>query len=395
MPISTWPAIDLETRRWVHRDPMASRRARMRNTGEFGAAVVPEISGLTPDLPHHVLAAAHQATSAMVAFDRGSGGLTALPFAAILLRGESATSSQIENLTVRARKLSLAAVGARIGGNAELVARNVTAMQAAIDAASQLDSDAIRTMHRVLTEGVQEDAGQYRNEWVWIGGDSPVTANYVAPEHHAVPAAIEDLIAFLHRRDLDPTVHAAIAHAHFETIHPFTDGNGRTGRAIVSSLLRARGTVQNVNIPISSGLLHDIDDYIGALNEYRAGNPAPIVECFAAAVLGSLANADQLIDDVRAFHDHVLNSRRRVTAPLKAVAELCCSEPAFTAGMVENLAGITRATAYRTIDSLTNAGLLREERSIKVRGQKVWVVPAIVKALDDFAERAGRRNYGS
>lgn len=63
--------------------------------------------------------------------------------------------------------------------------------------------------------------------------------------------------------------------------------------------------------------------------------------------------------------------------------------------MVENIAGISKATAYRTVDSLTEAGMLREERSIKVRGQKVWVVPAVVRALDDFAARAGRRNFGS
>ena len=141
--------------------------------------------------------------------------------------------------------------------------------------------------------------------------------------------------------------------------------------------------------------MHDIHDYIDALHDYRAGNPASIVECFSHAVLGSLANADQLINDVRSFHGQVLDSRRRVTAPLRAVAELCCSEPAFTARMVENIAGISKATAYRTVNSLTEAGLLQEERSIKVRGQKVWVVPAVVKALDDFAERAGRRNFGS
>ena len=110
-----------------------------------------------------------------------------------------------------------------------------------------------------------------RDRWVWIGGRSPVTASYVAPRHEAVPAAVEDLVLFLQRRDLDPTVQAAIAHAQFETIHPFTDGNGRTGRAIVSSLLRARGVVGNVTVPISSGLLHDIDGYIAALTDYRAG----------------------------------------------------------------------------------------------------------------------------
>lgn len=372
---------------------MASNRTRKRNTGIFRSAHAPEIAELVPALSHDIAAEAHSATAAMVAFDREPREMTALPFAAVLLRGESATSSQIENLTVRARKLSLAAVGARVGGNAELVARNVAAMRAAIDAASQLDSEAIRTMHRELTEGVQDDAGKYRNEWVWIGGDSPVTASFVAPEHPEVPGAIADLVRFLARRDLDPTVHAAIAHAQFETIHPFTDGNGRTGRALVSSLLRARGTVENLSIPISSGLLHGIDDYIGALDAYRAGDPGPIVASFAQAVLGGLANASLLMEDIDELHSRILESRPRITTPLRAVARLCCTEPAFTASMVENLAGVSKPTAYRTVDVLTRAGILRAEHE-RVRGQRVWTVPGLNQALDRFAERAGRRTSG-
>ncbi len=93
MSAGTWPPIGHETRRWDHRDPMASHRARIRNTGDFEAAVVPRISLLTPDLPHNTLASAHNATAAMLSFDRESGGLASLPFAAVLLRGESATSS--------------------------------------------------------------------------------------------------------------------------------------------------------------------------------------------------------------------------------------------------------------------------------------------------------------
>ncbi|MGU3434818.1 Fic family protein [Actinomycetes bacterium M1A6_2h] len=394
MTSSSWPAVGRETHRWLHRDPVASRRTLLENRGDFTAAVVPEIARLTPALAGAAAARAQEATRAMTAFGVTSDRMAALPFSAVFLRGESATSSQIENLTVHARKLSLAAVGAYVGGNAELVARNVFAMRADIDAASDLNADAVRRMHRELTDGVQDDAGEFRDQWVWIGGRSPVTASYVAPRHEAVPAAVEDLVLFLQRRDLDPTVQAAIAHAQFETIHPFTDGNGRTGRAIVSSLLRARGVVGNVTVPISSGLLHDIDGYIAALTDYRAGRPTAIVECFSDAAMASLANASILMADVEAFHDRVLDSRRRVTASLRAVARFCCSEPAFTAGMLESIGGVPKATAYRTVDQLTTVGLIRHERSVKVKGQKVWVVPAVLTALDEFAERAGRRTYG-
>ncbi|OYO22193.1 fic protein [Enemella dayhoffiae] len=369
---------------------MASRRARQRNTGEFRAARLPKIARRSPSLPTSLATLAADATNSMIRFDQSSPGLATLPFAAILLRGESATSSQIENLTVRAKRLTLASIGVRDGGNAGLVARNVTAMRAALDASDSLDAAAILRMHGALTEGVQDDAGTWRDEWVWIGGESPVTAAYVAPPHADVPVLIDDLVRFLARRDLDPTVHAAIAHAQFETIHPFTDGNGRTGRALVSALLRARGVTNNLTVPLSSGLLHDVDDYIAALNAYRAGDPGPIVESFANAADAAIANARLLADEITAFTEDVLAARRRVTPPLRAVLDLCCREPAFTAGMLTDLAGVSTPTAYRTVDGLAEAGFLSLENA-KVNGQKVWTVPAVLGALDRFAARAGRR----
>lgn len=384
-----WPAVGAAPQRWVHRDPMASRRRRQRDTGCFHSAVVPRIAGRIPDLSPALQEEAGRATADLTRFDAGSTTLDALPFAAVLLRGESASSSQIENLTVRARKLSLAALGAKIGGNAELVARNVAAMQAALAASENLDADALRTMHRELTTGVQHDTGVFREEWVWIGGSSPVTAAYVAPAWEEVPVAVEDLVAFCARRDLNPLVRAAIAHAQFETIHPFTDGNGRTGRALVSALLRADGTLGSVTVPLSSGLLHVADEYIAALTAYRQGAPEPIVRCFVDAAYSSMANARLLIEDIRAFHGKILASRPRVTQGLQAVARLCAAEPAFTAAMVEDLTGVSRATAYRIIDGLTEQGLLIRER-IKIAGRTVWSAPELLQGLDRFAERAIR-----
>lgn len=320
----------------------------------YRAAVVPLIAGRRPGVSESTRLIAEEAAHELTRFDAELGERVA-SFAPVLLRSEAASSSQIENLTASARAIFSAELGVRRSRNADEIAANARAMQSALALADHLSIEAVLHMHRVLmADQPRHTPGQWRDEPVWIGtrSDSPVGAAYVAPRHERIPALMADLVQFMGESTATPLVTVAVAHAQFETIHPFTDGNGRTGRAVVSSLLRARGTVQNVNIPISSGLLHDIDDYIDALHDYRAGNPASIVECFSNAVLGSLANADQLINDVRSFHGQVLDSR-------------------------------------------TEAGLLREERSIKVRGQKVWVVPAVVKALDDFAERAGRRNFGS
>jgi fido (protein-threonine AMPylation protein) len=98
-------------------------------------------------------------------------------------------------------------------------------------------------MHRALVERFEPDiAGRWRREQVWIGGGriSSHNAAFVPPRADRVPGAIDDLVAFAHRDDIPALSHAAIAHAQFETIHPFPDGNGRTGRALIHAMIRNR-----------------------------------------------------------------------------------------------------------------------------------------------------------
>ena len=263
-------------------------------------------------------------------------------------------------------------------------------MRAALNTAENISVDNILAMHRELTRGLQQDSGVLRTQWVWIKGDSPVTADYVAPHHERVPAALEDLVAFMNRRDIDPLAQAAIAHAQFETIHPFTDGNGRTGRALISALLLARGVTRHVILPVSSGLLHDTDGYIQALTNYRAGDAEPIIELFIDAAQKAITNAEILAQDIETLRDKVLSIAQRKTPLLRSLTDLCCTEPAFTAHMVEEHTQGSRASVYRLLNRMVELQILREER-VKIQGQKVWTVPALNRALDDFAARAGRR----
>lgn len=99
-----------------------------------------------------------------------------------------------------------------------------------------------------------------------------------SPPHHAlVPELVDDLVQFANRRDTQALVSTAVAHAQFETIHPFTDGNGRAGRALAQTMLRRRGVTRNVAVPVSAGLLADVDGYHRALTAYREGDVNPIV----------------------------------------------------------------------------------------------------------------------
>lgn len=209
--------------------------------GPYRAAVVPRIGDCHPWVSGRTSALVEEATIETVRFDRDLGDAAA-PFAALLLRSESAASSQIENLTVGARRLALAHLGDRSSVHAALVASNISAMSAAIDLAENLCSENILAMHRALLENSEPQlAGRYRTEAVWSGGNSPHSAMVVPPHHDKVGPGIADLMRFVQRDDIPALTQTAIAHAQFETIHPFPEGNGRTGRALVGSLLRDKG----------------------------------------------------------------------------------------------------------------------------------------------------------
>lgn len=384
-----WPAVTHSEHYWeVSEDGFLSRSQRLRNRGVFLAGDPAPIAGCTVDLAADVQEEARAATALMERFDQSALGWGA-PFASVLLRSESASSSQIERLTASARRIALATLGDDRSVNAAMIARNTRAMQAAVSLADSPGVDAILAMHRELGGGDDPvNSGRFREQWVWIGGHSPVTARFVATHHSNVPGAIADLAKFMARTDVEPLTQAAIAHAQFETIHPFTDGNGRTGRALVSAILRQREVARNMSVPISAGLLVDTERYFDALIAYRTGDLHPVVGVFTEAAQAAVANAMELRRDSEQVREAILATGERQTASLRAIAEICATEPAFTIGMLVER-GIAESTAYRTADRLVDRGLLRKERAIN--RATVWSVPSLVQALDEFALRAGRR----
>lgn len=385
-----WPSVQYQELSWPpsghSQDPSWSNRRRRANRGKYHQAIVPAISDAEVQLSPGLASDVQSITDDLTRFDAQYQG--GAPFGAVLLRSESSASSEIEQLTANARRISLARLGDKSSPNATLIARNTKALEAALQLAEALDSDAILAMHHALMEETDRHAGKFRQEINWIGGNSPVTAMSVPPEHTQVPNALHDLVRFMERTDIAAIVQAAIAHAQFETIHPFTDGNGRTGRALVSAILRARGTTKNFTVPLSSGLLNNTAGYFNALNEYRRGNIDPIIEAFVEAASRAMSNVQVLMHDLEQLKKEILDTGHRKTKNLRAVADVCTTEPAFTAQMVEQF-GVSSSSAYTIIKRLVKAKILREER--KLAGQSVWSVVGLTDALDAFAERAGKR----
>lgn len=168
-----------------------------------------------------------------------------------LLRSESAASSRIEGVRISQRRLARAAYqeakGRRDRRAAEVLG-NVKAMERAIELGSRATTftvSGITEIHRTLLRFTEdaEIAGVVRDKQNWIGGNdyNPVGATYVPPPPEHLGELLEDLCAFIARDDVAPVAQAAIVHAQFENIHPFADGNGRVGRALIYTVLSRRG----------------------------------------------------------------------------------------------------------------------------------------------------------
>lgn len=394
--MTSWPAAASEKLMWtpVHSDDFGpALSSYLGGPREYEASLPALIAKATVDLPDLAVTAAEEAGRELSRFDAELGHRVAA-FGPVLLRSEAAASSQIEQLTASARAILTAELTGHAARNATLIAANTAALRAAIDLADDITAYAVAQMHAVLMAGQgQHTPGRWRTEPVWIGrsSQSPIGADYVAPRWDRVPELIEDLVAFSRRTDVGALTLTAIAHAQFETIHPFTDGNGRTGRALAQALLRHRAVTRAVAVPVSAGLLADVDGYHAALTAYRAGDPEPIVARFAEASLRAVVNARELIADIdtiaSGWRDRV---RARSDSGVWQVLEIVARTPVVDAALIAGELGIRSQNAYPLLRELTDQGILSAKAEHRVG--TLWRNDEILRAIDRFAERAGRRS---
>ncbi|KJQ52768.1 Fic family protein [Microbacterium sp. SA39] len=395
--------VALETFDWTPRAPQMHSRAEVeRQTGSYEAAITPSIAAWAPRLSSEDSTDVEDATRQLVAFDQhaqrtlGSGNPALGPMTAILLRTESASSSQIEHLTTSAKQLALAEIDESDKANALTVIGNVRAMEAALQLADAISADSILATHRALMlhqRGFDPvDAGRFRSEQVWIGpGDAgPRTADFVAPHHDRIPDAIADLVALIRRQDLPVLVQVAVAHAQFETIHPFPDGNGRTGRALAQSILRNKGLVGSTAVPISAGLLVDVDRYFGALSSFREGDAGPIIREFAMASRIAATTGTKLVDDLAAQLAESRSKMKGIRSDAAAwkLLPTLVGQPAVNTRYLMNELGFGEMAALRALDVLVDRGVLTETTG-KSRG-RVWQHHGIFEVLDDYAAQIRR-----
>ncbi len=229
------------------------------------------------------------------------------PLARLLLRLEGVASSAFEQVRAPLEEIVAAEVTDLMTGPSAWVSDNLAVVATAINSArtEPLSVDVLLEWHRRLMVHATHRLepiliGAFRDRPVWVGGNSPLTAAYVAPPSELVRPLLEDLVAFANSDALDAVTQAAIVHAQFESIHPFADGNGRLGRVLVSWVLVRRLDV-TVPPPLSVVIAHDPGGYLSGLTFFRLGEHAKWVQWFATALERSARAATSLVSETDAL----------------------------------------------------------------------------------------------
>lgn len=392
-----WPSVSYETCSWT-RDPdelafvPKSRRRKILPT--YRAAVPACIAHQTVNLPASLSLRLAEAEVLMARFDQAQSSRGySLP--ALVLRSESSSSSQIERLTSSVRNVALAELSDKAPANARLIAGNVSAMRTALSARGPIDVNAMCEIHDTLLKGTGGEEG-LREEQVWIGGTpySPHGATFVPPKASHVLACLDDLERFSQRDDIPVLAKAALFHAQFETIHPFADGNGRTGRVLLHRMLAHDEALLHTTLPISAGLLHDIGSYMAALDAYHEGSIKEIITCLVDAVELAVVVGARIASDV----DEVFDAWRaqttdRADSASHRLPALLVEQPVVNTTYVAQKLGVSDRTARTLVESACERGILSKMGNAR-RGA-YYQATALVNILEEASSIQGIRRIAA
>lgn len=344
----------------------------------------------------------------------GAEGLAGI--ARFLLRSEAIASSRIEGIAPSAQQVALAELGQSesvrgVSEQARLVANNMTVVREATTAlveAEELSVENIVDLHRALLPEEPRHHG-LRTVQNWIGHSdwSPVDALFVPPAPERVPGLMADLVDYLNGAAHSPIIQAGVVHAQFETIHPFTDGNGRVGRALIHTVLARRGLTNRAVLPISLVLATLRDSYLSGLTLYRhAEAPGSVpanaaingwLETFVEAANIAVEQSEQLIGRVAVLRESWQErlTSHRVSLGLRpapradsAVAKLLTAlpeMPVVTGATLANILAVSYPAASQALEELRQAGIL-SVKSIE-RGTQAYLAREVLDLIT-LSERA-------
>lgn len=374
--------------------PTSARVPRQDRDVRYSPVVPARIADAPLALSAATVALVEEATLALRDVDRSgaTGG-----FAAPLLRTESAASSKVEHIEVGQRFVGRAIAGlpTRQRSATEVAANVATVRQALSLADGELTLSIFDELHARLLPG-EPWAGSVRTVQNWIGGSdhSPRDARFVPPAPGRVPGALADLARWMDRRDVPSVAQAGVAHAQFEVIHPYVDGNGRVGRALTHLVLRRRGVVTEGIAPVSIAVLADRDGYLDGLERYERGEVDGYVASFASSCRVAAAASRHLqreLAELRAeWQELDVVARSRSDATIRRIVDQQLEHPVTSITQVAERCGVSHEAARNALESLVEAGVLN--RTTAARNLHVYEAHEVFATLEDLERRVAARD---
>ena len=398
----------LERRRWT--GDFSGLTRRDRQPCDYDVYLPDRLSNRNFSLDGEVAADVADAETALTRLDASSVALAdSEALARLLLRAESVASSRIEGLEIGARRLLRADAARRLGieprdVSAREILGNIDAMTWAVDTIEQgsaITVDTLLETHRRLLAGsrMEEHGGRVREVQNWIGGSgyNPCSASFVPPPPEVVSGLLDDLVGFCNSDSLPALAQAAVAHAQFETIHPFADGNGRTGRALIHMVLRRRGLGLRILPPVSLILGTWSQDYIDGLTGTRYVDAVESsaahsginrwIALFASACLRAVEDASHFEGQVReiqsSWRERVGRARR--DSAVNLLISVLPSAPVLTTTTASELVGRSFPATSMAIERLVAAGVLVQ---VSVgRRNRAYEAPELIDVFTAFERR--------
>jgi len=393
--MTTWPPHTAETVPWRQQMRGGSREDRMLT--QIEASIPPLIAHLDYMPDAEVLTECRVAELAIVRLDSDAGTEFA-PLAALLTRTEAVSSSKIERVSASMDDYARAVGGSKANASASSMVAAGTALQELVTASrtrGRIELGDILHAHYLLMREDPidgESAGQLRTVQNWILGSdhSPRGAVHIPPVPERVPELMDDLLEYANRDDVAPIIQAAVVHAQFESIHPFPDGNGRIGRALINAVLRRHGVTTRIVVPIASAMAADREHYFRLVNDYRTGRLDPFIRLLARAAAVSAEESGVSSGRLREIPGEWADlSRPRAGSAAAKLLEVLPANPVITSNLADMLVDSPRSSVFTALERLESDGVIHEVSGRKQ--DRVYVASALMDELDDLERRIGTR----
>lgn len=305
-------------------------------------------------------------------------------FLLMYLRKDAASSSQIEGTAATMVDAIEAAVkvSEKIPADVDDILHYIKALNYGVQRVTKDDFPMslrlVRDLHKELMDKARATQysypGEFRTSQNWIGGTRPDNARFVPPPAAEMLVSLGELEKFMHAKDTIPTViKTGLIHAQFETIHPFVDGNGRTGRMLTTFYLWEEGFLENPVLFLSSYFKRHQKVYYEKLAGYHDGKVSEWIDFFLDGVIEIANEAIDIVGKITVLREEdmakIQTLGKRASESAILVLPRLYGQPIVNMTIIQKWTGFTRAGAQIVINRFIEKGILTPKDKDKKYGQ--------------------------